>query len=135
MKCFAGKLLTEKATTQNRSGKTLQAFFVFVVFLMLAGSAGFTGCGATKTVASGSTWVVDQKYEMKGHLDLQKGATVKAPDGSLLTMTVNGVETAIQPGKYSGTIVAYADCEDIEGALRQHAGQRRQHRLPHGVVY
>ena len=105
MTCFAGKVLSEKAYAKNRKEMALQAFFVFVVFLMLAGSAGITGCSATKKVANGSTWIVDQKYEIDGHLAIKNGATVKAPDGSLLTMTVDGVETAIRPGKYSGKIV------------------------------
>lgn len=105
MTCFAGEILREKATTKSRSGTALQAFLVVIVLLILAGSAGLTGCGARKTVAGADTWVVDQKYEMKGHLTIKNGATVKAPDGSLLTMTVNGVETGIWPGKYSGQIV------------------------------
>jgi hypothetical protein len=105
MTWFAGELVMEKEARKNRNGKVFQAFFVFVLLLILAGSAALTGCGARKTVEKGSTWVVNEKYQMKGHLTIKSGSTVKAPDGSLLTMTVDGAETAIQPGKFKGDIV------------------------------
>jgi len=98
------RMVMNCADAKRRNVRAFQAFLVFVVFLVLAGSSGLTGCGATKTVASGSTWVVGQTSKL-GNLVIENGATVKAPDGSLLTMTVNGVETAIQPGTYSGKVV------------------------------
>jgi hypothetical protein len=59
----------------------------------------------SKTVESGATWLVNQKSELSGALVIKDGATVKAPDGYLLVMTVDGVETAVQPGTYVGKIV------------------------------
>jgi hypothetical protein len=70
----------------------------------------------SKTVAAGTTWVVDQTTRMNV-LVVELGATVKAADGSILTLTVNGVETgqalittiamdtAIKPGTYMGDVV------------------------------
>ena len=64
-----------------------------------------------KTVSSGETWVVDRDTHVV-KLVIQPGATVKAPDGYSLTMTVKGVETgqklvstygvetAVQAGSY-----------------------------------
>ena len=46
----------------------------------------------SKTVPAGTTWVVDQTTRMNV-LVVEQGATVKAADGSILTLTVNGVET------------------------------------------
>ena len=50
-----------------------------------------------------SKWIVDKTCYLSG-LTLEPGASVTAPDGKSLTMTVNGIETAIVPGTYTGTI-------------------------------
>ncbi len=44
------------------------------------------------TVAAGSTYVVQQTTKLKA-LTIGEGAVLKAPEGSSLTLTVNGVET------------------------------------------
>ncbi len=71
---------------------------------------------ASKTVATGTTWVVDETTRLNV-LTVEQGATVKAPDGHILTLTVDGVETgqalvttigmdvAIKPGTYMGDVV------------------------------
>lgn len=38
-------------------------------------------------------------------LSIDQGAVIKAPEGKTLTMTVDGVETAVAPGSYTGKIV------------------------------
>jgi hypothetical protein len=70
----------------------------------------------SKTVTTGSTWVVSETTRLHV-LTVQQGATVKAAEGRILTMTVNGVETgqalvttasmdtAIVPGTYMGDVV------------------------------
>jgi len=64
-----------------------------------------TGMGMSVALSSGSTWVVNQSSYLSS-LTVSKDSRVKAPQGKTLTMTVNGVVTALKPGKsYSGTIV------------------------------
>ena len=61
-------------------------------------------CGKTQTVESGSSWTVTEKTTVST-LTIKDDAKVTCPDGYLLTMTVDGVETPIQPGSYKGNIV------------------------------
>lgn len=64
-----------------------------------------TGYGMTVSLDSGSSWVVDTASYLTG-LTIASGASVSAPDGYTLTMTVGGVETDIESGSsYSGVIV------------------------------
>jgi len=51
-----------------------------------------------------STWVVDKTSYLTS-LTLPQGATIKAPEGYSVTMTVDGIETAIKAGNYIGKIV------------------------------
>jgi hypothetical protein len=92
---------------QSLKGKRYSAiscFLSFAVMLAAFGSAA-KAQNPNKIVESGSIWVVSQKFELGGSLTIKNGATVKAPDGYLLVMTVDGVETAVQPGTYAGKIV------------------------------
>lgn len=52
---------------------------------------------------SGSVWVLNDTSYITG-LSLAEGASVTAPSGKTLTMTVDGVKTAIKPGLYTGKI-------------------------------
>jgi len=52
----------------------------------------------------GSAWTVTGDSSITG-LTIGKGATVNAPEGSSLTMTVDGVKKPIAPGTYKGKIV------------------------------
>jgi len=38
-------------------------------------------------------------------LTIPEGGSIRAPDGKTVTLTVNGVDTALRPGSYSGNIV------------------------------
>ena len=51
-----------------------------------------------------STWTVDKTSYLTG-LTIAQGATVNAPEGLGLTMTVDGKETPIAAGTYEGKIV------------------------------
>jgi hypothetical protein len=75
---------------------TLAIFFFLICFAV--------ACTASKTVESGSPWTVTGKTTV-GTLTIRDGAALNAPDGYLLTMTVDGVETPIQAGAYKGKIV------------------------------
>jgi hypothetical protein len=55
-------------------------------------------------LAPGSTRVVDQTTHLSS-LTIPAGATLAAPAGHSLTMTVDGVGTAIKPGTYRGNVV------------------------------
>jgi hypothetical protein len=59
---------------------------------------------AGKTVSAGSPWVVDKTTNLSS-LTIADGAAIKAPDGKSLTMTVNGIGKAMQPGVYKGDIL------------------------------
>jgi len=70
-------------------------------------AAGLTNV-LTETEAAESsenTIVIDTVTKYANGLTMQDGVTYTAPDGYLLTMTVNGVETEIKAGTYEGTVV------------------------------
>lgn len=60
--------------------------------------------GAKKTIDSGSTWEVVETTSLKS-FTIVEGAVIKAPEGHSITMTVNGIETPIKAGDYTGNIV------------------------------
>lgn len=60
--------------------------------------------GTTASFDGASKWIVDKTCYLSG-LTLAAGAEVSAPAGKTVTMTVDGKETAIAPGSYTGTIV------------------------------
>jgi hypothetical protein len=62
-------------------------------------------CSApTRTVDPGAKWEVAANTTLS-ELNIGDGATVVAPEGRSLTMTVDGVETPIKAGTYKGKIV------------------------------
>jgi len=58
----------------------------------------------SKTVSAGSIWVVDKTAHLSS-FSIADGATVKAPDGKSLTMTVDGIGRPLKPGVYKGDII------------------------------
>jgi hypothetical protein len=58
----------------------------------------------TKKVDKGATWVVDKTTSLTG-LTIADGATVKAPEGSNVTLTVDNIGTPVKAGDYKGKIV------------------------------
>lgn len=63
-------------------------------------------------MAAGSTWTVDKTTELS-RLTIAEGAKVSASAGHNLTLTVDGVETAIKPGTYQGKVVL-TPTDDVE---------------------
>ncbi len=62
-------------------------------------------CSApTRTVDAGAKWEVAATTTLS-ELTIGEGATVAAPEGRSLTMTVDGVETPVKAGTYKGKIV------------------------------
>ena len=67
-------------------------------------AAGVAVAQSAKTVDAGATWVVDQTTQLSS-LTIGEGAKLSAPSGHSLTMTVDGVETAMKTGTYTGNVV------------------------------
>jgi hypothetical protein len=57
-----------------------------------------------RTIVAGDSWIVDKTTTLES-LNVQSGAAIAAPAGHSLTMTVDGVESDIKPGKYKGNII------------------------------
>jgi len=60
--------------------------------------------GISTSFDKDSTWIVTHDSYL-GNLTIEDGATVKAPVGGSLIMTVNGQETKIEAGTYKGQII------------------------------
>ena len=86
----------------------------------------------SKILAAGESWLVEQTQALDS-LTIAEGAALQAPEGSLLTMTVGGVETAPVPGNYEdvvltvtesfGTPVAGQRAGGLRAALYVHNGE------------
>jgi hypothetical protein len=72
--------------------------------LLLSVAVALSAQGEAPTLVSGSSWTVEQTTTIKD-LRIPEGATIVPAAGHSLTMTVDGVETAIAPGSYPGTVV------------------------------
>jgi hypothetical protein len=87
-----------------------------IMFVSLMLMLSLAGCGNSKKVESGSTWVVPETTKLSS-LTIADGAVIKAPEGYSVTMTVDGVETGqvlekwdgkdykFAPGDYKGNVV------------------------------
>ncbi|MFJ4620857.1 hypothetical protein [Streptomyces sp. NPDC088812] len=77
--------------------------------LVPAGAQAATGTGGRgRTVAAGETWTVTEITEL-ARLTVEEGAVLAAPEGQLLSLTVNGVETgSALDGTYGTTTVIAA---------------------------
>jgi len=64
----------------------------------------------SKVLPPGSSWEVDETTALS-RLTIGDGASLSAPQGYSLTLTVNGVETPIEPGSYEGDVVLTASRE------------------------
>jgi hypothetical protein len=84
-------------------GFTLRAALVSTA--LLSGVTHSTMAASTaRSVAAGAKWEVDEITTLSS-LQIGAGAVVSAAMGKSLSMTVNGVETAIKPGTYNGKVV------------------------------
>jgi hypothetical protein len=57
-----------------------------------------------KTVEAGETWVVEETTKLN-RLTIEEGGSITARAGYEVIMTVQNVETAIEPGTYKGNVV------------------------------
>jgi hypothetical protein len=64
--------------------------------------------GVSVSLDADSKWIVDKTSCLDG-ITIAKGAEIIAPEGSSITMTVNGAKKMISPGEYKGRIVLTVD--------------------------
>lgn len=62
------------------------------------------GAESVLSVVNGATQIIDKPTNLSA-LTIAEGATLNAPAGYGLTMTVNGISTGIKPGTYKGKVV------------------------------
>jgi hypothetical protein len=62
------------------------------------------GSGQAKSVDAGAQWSITETTHLS-KLSIAKDATITAPEGHGVTLTVDGIETGIASGDYSGEIV------------------------------
>lgn len=86
-------------TFERRFIKNWAAICIAIMLIM-----SFTGCGASKNLAAGSSWEVTETTNLD-KLTIGKGAAITAPKGFSLTMTVDGIEKPMAAGTYKGKIV------------------------------
>jgi hypothetical protein len=72
--------------------------------LVLLLSATLSLAATARTVDAGAKWEVDETTTLSG-LTIGEEASITAPQGRSLTMTVDGVETPIKAGTYKGVVV------------------------------
>lgn len=85
----------------NRNGSIRYIICMAIVFLLFFSAIALA---AKKTVERDATWEVRETTRLK-KLVIAEGAVITAPDGRSLTLTVDGVETPIEPGTYKGDVV------------------------------
>lgn len=72
--------------------------------LVLTLAACSSAPSTEKTVAAGTTWEVPEVTSLT-KLTIAEGADIKAPEGKKLSLMVDGVETPVAAGTYTGEIV------------------------------
>jgi hypothetical protein len=93
---------------KKRSLKVLLAFCAAALLLLPLAACSK---GPAKTVADGESWEVAEITSL-GKLTIAEGAQITAPENKSLTLTINGVESPIKAGTYTGDIVL-TPTEDI----------------------
>jgi hypothetical protein len=92
---------------KKRFIKTLTTIGAVTILLMPFSAAErvvFAMASKSKIVDAGSIWVVNETTSLTS-LTIDKDAVIKAPDKHCITMTIDRIETAIEPGVYKGDIV------------------------------
>jgi hypothetical protein len=84
---------------EKRLIRTLVAVGIALILMM-----PLAGCGTKKSLEAGSTWEIAETTSLAG-LTIAEGAAIKAPEGNNVTLSVDGVGTAIKPGEHKGKIV------------------------------
>lgn len=91
---------------KNRIIKALTVTSITALLIMpftLTDWAISSAAAESQKISAGSTWVVNKTTTLTS-LTIAKDAVIKAPEGYSVTMSVDGVGTAIKPGDYKGKI-------------------------------
>jgi hypothetical protein len=80
------------------------ALYLCAAAFLASSAAVYADSAGVPTLTAGSKWVVTKTTPLNS-LTIPDGASVTAADGHSLTMTVDGVGTAIAPGTYKGNVV------------------------------
>jgi hypothetical protein len=94
----------------------MKKFAIPVLLVGFALSVLVSACGpsgSTKTVNAGETWEVPETTSL-AELVIAGDATITAPEGYSVTLTVDGVETGILADTYTGDIVLTLTEEMVE---------------------
>ncbi len=67
-------------------------------------AAELAAAALNRTIVAGDSWLVEKTTPLDS-LIVEPGAAVAAPAGHSLTMSIDGVETNIAPGRYKGKIL------------------------------
>jgi len=83
----------------------VKSFIVICAAAMLlsCGTSDDTSGAAVKTLEAGATWEIAETAHLT-ELIIGEGAGIEAPEGYSVTMSVDGVGTAIRQGDYTGDI-------------------------------
>ncbi len=81
-----------------------QRWIRVVMFVSALAPTGLLAADAARTVAAGSRWEVPATTALS-ELVIAAGATLAAPAGRDLTLTVDGVQRDPAPGRYTGRVV------------------------------
>jgi len=101
----------EKMISKRRSLKVLLAFCTAALLVLPLAACGSAPSGTEKTVAAGESWEVAGITNLE-KLTIGEGTQLTAPEGMNLTLTIDGVESPIKAGTYTGNIVL-TPTEDI----------------------
>ena len=108
-------------------------FFMCVASMLMLPFAAFDRAtlawsATSKSVSADSTWVVDKTTNLSS-LTIADGASVKAPDGKSVTMTVDGIGIALKPGVYKGDIfITVSDVFTAPSSGMQRSGKQQEFR-------
>ena len=92
---------------KKRFFKTLVAIFGTTTLIMtfaVEHTTAIASANTNKKLNAGEEWVVTSTTNLNS-ITIAEGSTIKAPEGYSVTLTVDGVGTAIKPGTYNGNIV------------------------------
>jgi hypothetical protein len=89
---------------KKNSIKMLIALCMAAMLMLPLSACSSTPSGAVKSIEAGATLELAETTSLS-ELTLGNGATVTAPEGYSVTLTVDGVETGIAAGTYTGDVV------------------------------
>jgi hypothetical protein len=84
--------------------KIFLALFTATMLMLSISACGGAPSAAVKSVEPGTTWELAETTSLS-ELTIGSGAAVTAPEGYSVTLTVDGVETGLTAGTYTGDVL------------------------------